>query len=93
MCVSSLSKKVFSTSSTKFFFFRPQTTRHSFACCNVDLREEGSQCQRKTFPKTFFALEVLSMYLPEVRKIFSTATVKFSALSLVLKIQVFFRFC
>ena len=44
------------------------------------LREEGSECQRKTFPKTFFALEVLNMYLPHVKKIFSNATVKFFSL-------------
>ena len=42
---------------------------------STGLREKGSQCQSKTFPKTFFVLEVFSIYLPHARKIFSTPTV------------------
>ena len=58
--VSTLNKNVFPTTSMKFFlFFRPQNTC-ILVFAKTGLREEGSRCQSKTFPKTFFALEVLS---------------------------------
>ena len=58
--VSTLHKNVFPTTSMKFFlFFRPQNTC-ILVFAKTGLREEGSRCQSKTFPKTFFALEVLS---------------------------------
>ena len=73
-------EKVFSTTSMKIFFLEASKYSDSFVFAKSDLREEGSQYQSKTFPKTFFTLGVLSMYLAYVRKIFSTTTEKFFSL-------------
>ena len=58
---STLRKKVFSTTSMNIFFLSVSKCKDSFVFAKTGLKEEGSQCQSKTFPKTFFALEVLSL--------------------------------
>ena len=78
--MSPLRKKDFSTASMKVVFLWTSKYSDSFVLAKTGLREEGSQCQSKTFPKMVFAFEVLSMYLPYIRKIFSNATVKFFSL-------------
>ena len=75
--MSTLRKKVFSTVSMKFFFFRLQNTRIFLFLLNLILERKSHNARAKHFQKHFLHWK----YGPALRKkIFSTTTVKFFSL-------------
>ena len=71
-------KKFFQPHQWRLFFFRPQKTRILLFLVKLVWGRKG---QIKTFPKIFFAWEVLSMHLTYVRKIFQMQQWSFSLFS------------